>query len=79
LATEEAFELRRVALQAFVSLAEVSGQSGEVIDNNYWLNRVNCTDEPVCLDSARATMCPFLEVCEQLTTYRLPLELTRYY
>lgn len=79
LAAEEAFEIRRVALQAFVRLAEVSGQSGEVIDNNYWLNRVNCTDEPVCLDPTRAPMCPFLEVCEQLTAFRLPLELTRYY
>jgi hypothetical protein len=76
---DQAFELRRVALQAFVRLAELSGQSGEVIDNNYWLNRVNCTDEPVCLDSATAPRCPFLAVCEQATSYQLPLELTRYY
>lgn len=75
----EGFELRRVALQAFVQLAQLSGQSGEVIDNNYWLNRVNCTDEPVCLDQDRAQECPFLEVCEQETAYQLPLELTRYY
>lgn len=76
---EEAFELRRVALQAFVRLAELSGQSGEVIDNNYWLNRVNCTDEPVCLEPSRAFECPFLDVCVRATGYQLPLELTRYY
>lgn len=76
---EEASELRRVALQAFVRIAEVSRQSGEVIDNNYWLNRMNCTDEPVCLDPDRAHVCPFLEVCERMTDYQLPLELTRYY
>ena len=45
---DEAFELRRVALQAFVSLAARTGLSGELIDNKYWLNRVNCADEPVC-------------------------------
>jgi hypothetical protein len=76
---EEAIELRRVALDAFVKLAELSGQSGEVIDNNYWLNRVNCTDEPVCLEADSAAQCPFLEVCMQATDYQLPLELTRYY
>jgi hypothetical protein len=76
---EEASELRRVALHAFVRLAELSGQSGELIDNNYWLNRVNCTDEPVCLDSTTAKRCPFLTVCEQATSFQLPLELTRYY
>jgi hypothetical protein len=76
---EEAFELRRVALQAFVRLAEESGQSGEVIDNNYWLNRANCADEPVCLDPAHARECPFLDVCVQETSFQLPLELTRYY
>jgi hypothetical protein len=76
---EEAFELRRVALNAFVRIAEASGQSGEVIDNNYWLNRLNCADAPICLDPARAAECPFLEVCVQATDYQLPLELTRYY
>ena len=76
---DEAYELRRITLQAFVSLAARTGLSGEVIDNKYWLNRVNCTDVPVCLDTATAPQCPFLEACEQLTAYRLPLELTRYY
>jgi hypothetical protein len=76
---EESLEIRRVALQAFVCLASLSGQSGELIDNNYWLNRLNCSDDPVCLDPRTATRCPFLEVCEQVTDYQLPLELTRYY
>lgn len=76
---KEAFELRRVALQAFIRIAVLSGQSGEVIDNNYWLNRVNCTDEPVCHDPATARACPFLDVCEQAIGYQLPLEMTRYY
>jgi hypothetical protein len=75
----EVFELRRITLQAFVRLAMESGLSGEVIDNMYWLNRVNCTDEPVCLEPATAHKCPFLDACIQATTYQLPLELTRYY
>ena len=76
---EEAFALRGVALQAFVRIADLSGQSGEVIDNNYWLNRLKCTDEPVCLNPLRARECPFLEVCARVTEYQLPLEFTRYY
>lgn len=72
--------LRMVALAAFVQLAERAAISGEIIDNKYWLNRSNCADQmPVCVDRATADRCPFLDACQRLTTYGLPLELTRYY
>lgn len=75
----ESQELRRVALIAFVDLATKSGVSGEILDNRYWLNRVNCADTPVCLDPETASKCPFLDACERATQFALPLELTRYY
>lgn len=76
---DQAQELRRVALIAFVDLATKSGVSGELLDNRYWLNRVNCADTPVCLNSETASECPFLDACERATEFALPLELTRYY
>jgi hypothetical protein len=80
LAFDEGQGLRRVALEAFVELANRAEISGEIIDNKYWLNRVNCADQkPVCLDPEMADRCPFLNDCRQLTSYGLPLELTRYY
>jgi hypothetical protein len=80
LSRAESYELRRVALVAFVDLADLTGISGEIIDNKYWLNRVNCTDtEPVCLRQDEADRCPFLGACIRSTAFGLPLELTRYY
>jgi hypothetical protein len=79
ISADEAFDLRRLALHAFVSIAEQSGLSGERLDNLYWLNRVNCAESPVCVDPATAARCPFLAACARTTSYRLPLELTRYY
>jgi hypothetical protein len=77
---EDALELRRLALIAFVGISERTGLSGEVLDNRYWLNRVNCTDpDPVCLDPAIADRCPFHGACLQFTQLERPLELTRYY
>jgi hypothetical protein len=77
---DEGQGLRVVALQAFVELADRLELSGEIIDNKYWLNRLNCANEaPVCLDAETAHRCPFLAGCQQLTKYGLPLELTRYY
>jgi hypothetical protein len=76
----EAYELRRLALLAFVEISEQSGISGEVLDNKYWLNRVNCTDvDPVCIHAADADRCPFLAACARVTDFGMPLELTRYY
>ena len=76
----DAAELRRLALLALVGIAERTGLSGEVLDNRFWLNRVNCTDpDPVCLDPATADRCPFYGTCVQLTQFERPLELTRYY
>ena len=80
LSFEEGQALRRVALAAFVELADLAGVSGEIIDNKYWLNRVNCADRgPVCLDPATADRCPFHGACGEATAYGLPLEFTRYY
>ncbi|MDX6608858.1 MAG: hypothetical protein QOF85_783 [Solirubrobacterales bacterium] len=80
LSGEEALELRRLALVAFVAIAERTGLSGAILDNKFWLNRVNCTDiDPVCLDPATALRCPFYGACIQAVEFPLPLELTRYY
>jgi hypothetical protein len=80
LRSEDALELRRLALIAFVGVSERTGLCGEVLDNRYWLNRVNCTDPtPVCLDPATADRCPFRSACSQFTQFERPLELTRYY
>jgi hypothetical protein len=76
---DEAQELRRIALVAFVELAAKSGVSGELLDNRYWMNRVNCADAPVCLDPETAPACPFLGACQRATQFALPIELTRYY
>ena len=80
LTAEEALELRRVALNVFVALSEQTGLSGELLDNKFWLNRLNCTDvDPVCLDPATATKCPFFGACIRAVDFGRPLELTRYY
>lgn len=76
---EDAQELRRVALVAFVEFAGNAEISGELLDNRYWMNRINCTDAPVCLDPKTASVCPFLEACERAVAFALPIELTRYY
>lgn len=75
----EAQELRRVALAAFVQLAAKSGAGGDLLDNRYWMNRVNCGDVPVCLDPETAPACSFLGACARATQFALPIELTRYY
>jgi hypothetical protein len=79
MSAREGHELRRIALVAFVELSAISGASGQVLDNRYWSNRVNCTDQPVCLDETTATRCPFLDACARATQFALPIELTRYY
>jgi hypothetical protein len=78
--SEESYELRRVALVAFVRISEATRLSGELLDNKWWMNRVQCLDEkPVCIDPALARLCPFLDACGRFTEVRRPLELTRYY
>lgn len=80
LRSEDALELRRLALVAFVAVSERTGLSGELLDSRYWLNRVNCTDpDPVCLNPATADRCPFHGACCQFAQFEQPLELTRYY
>lgn len=79
LTSYEAQELRRVALTAFVAISERTGIGGELLDNRFWLNRVNCSDEPVCLDPETADRCPFLAACERRVEFALPIEMTRYY
>ncbi len=73
-------ELRRVALSAFVRLSELTGISGEILDNKWWWNRIKCRDrDPVCLDPATATQCPFYGPCEGHIELQFPIEETRYY
>jgi hypothetical protein len=79
LTAEEGVGLRKTALRAFVELARLTGLSGEVLDNRYWMNRTKCTDRPVCLDPGTAPECPFLPACSQRVSFGLPLEETRYY
>jgi hypothetical protein len=80
LAADEAYELRRVALVAFVELCRMTGLSGAILDNKYWWNRLNCRDvAPVCINPETASRCPFLDVCSQSIQFGLPLEITRYY
>lgn len=79
LAEAEGISLRRTALAAFVEISQICQISGEILDNRYWLNRVNCTDKPVCLSASTANACPFLNVCARRVDFGLPLEYTRYY
>jgi hypothetical protein len=80
LSPKDGQELRRVALSAFVKLSELTGMSGELLDNKWWWNRLKCRDrDPVCLDPATATQCPFFGPCEQRTELQFPIEETRYY
>lgn len=73
-------ELRRVALNAFIRLSELTGISGEILDNRWWWNRLKCGDRnPVCLDPTTADQCPFFGACEQNVWLPSPLEMTRYY
>jgi hypothetical protein len=75
---EEGIELRRQTLLAFNQLSDKTGISGEILDNKYWLNRKNCSDEPVCLTDE--SKCPFSAKCKKLINYKLPIEKnTRYY
>ncbi len=76
---DEAQELRRVALNAFVDLATKCKISGELLDNRYWMNRTNCSDIPVCINPETALACPFVNACERATQFALPIEDTRYY
>jgi hypothetical protein len=75
----EAQGLRAATLDAYLHLSEIAKLPGEVIDNQFWFNRNNCSETPVCLDPTTADKCPFLSVCEREVAYGLPLEDTRYY
>jgi hypothetical protein len=80
LAPSDGQELRRVALAAFIRLSELTGVSGEILDNKWWWNRTKCRDKaPVCIDAATANQCPFYGPCEQRIQLQFPLEETRYY
>jgi hypothetical protein len=80
LSTDEGTQLRSAALRALVELSELSGVSGDRIDNLLWLNRANCCDDdPVCNHAAIAERCPFLACCKRHVRLARPLENTRYY
>ena len=77
---EEAQDLRRMALAAFIEISLRTGVGGDVLDNVWWFNKSKCLDrDPVCEDPLRERECPFLEACERRIHLGLPLEETRYY
>jgi hypothetical protein len=70
----EAHQLRSAALKALLLVQSDTGLTGDVIDNQLWLNRTVCTDtEPTC------EYCSFNSFCAQDIELRRPLQLTRYY
>jgi hypothetical protein len=78
--SRDAQELRRAALIAFVRLSELTGLSGEILDNKWWWNRAQCRNKtPACANPATAAECPFYGPCEMHTELAIPLENTRYY
>jgi len=80
LSEQEAYELRRAALNAFVEISALTGVSGEILDNKWWWNRVKCRlMDPVCLNPQTAPECPFLGSCAQRVELGMPLEATRHY
>lgn len=80
LTNREGRELRRLALCAFVELSVRTGLSGEILDNLWWWNRVQCrTEGPVCLSLKTAHQCAFFSACARITGLGMPLERTRYY
>jgi hypothetical protein len=80
LTSEEGYELRRTALQVFVRLEELTAWNGQLMDNLWWYNRINCTDnEPVCLTPKNSHRCPFVGACSQRVSLQAPIEMTRYY
>jgi hypothetical protein len=80
LTSSEASELRRMTLSAFLRLSDTTGIPGPVLDNLWWQNRRNCTNElPVCSETATSEKCPLLHACQRLTDRGMPLEKTRHY
>jgi hypothetical protein len=80
LSADEAYELRRSAMVAMIALSDTAYLSGDVLDNLYWLNRVNCVEsEPVCQRPGEGHKCPFWGQCAEHVEFHRPLELTRYY
>jgi len=80
LTSEEAYELRRSALHCFVIISGKTKISGEILDNKFWMNRKKCRDiNPVCLVRETASDCPFWGVCDRQISFKIPLEMTRYY
>ena len=80
LSKKESYEIRRMALHAFVILSENTAISGEILDNKFWWNRRKCLDiNPVCVNPETASECPFFGTCNQRLEFTIPLEVTRYY
>lgn len=76
----EADGLRRTSLFTLLEIGRKAGVRGDVLDNLYWSNGRRCDDaSPVCTLPKRESECPFLNACDKLTEFRIPLELTRYY
>jgi len=80
LSVEEARELRNACLEAFIYIMNKTGVAGDSLDNKWWFNRNNCSDDkPVCENSETLSKCLFSQVCKKNTRYKRPLENTRYY
>jgi len=80
LASDEAAELRKAGLKAFLRMMEATSINGDILDNIWWSNRKACnTDVPICQTKDQESKCRFLDVCSKRTKLRIPLEITRYY
>ena len=74
LENEESIEIRNATLYVFKKIMKKTGIPGEIIDNKWWMNKDNCSeDNPSC------GKCPFNKVCDKKIELFFPMENTRYY
>jgi hypothetical protein len=75
----ESDRLRVAVLEGLTAVATEARMSTAVLDNLYWSNRINCSNEDPACESCDDRECPFEDVCLKLTHLGMPLEITRYY
>lgn len=74
LSKEEMREIRNACLKVFLYLMKETGIKGEIMDNKWWLNSKKCLE-----NSPNCNECIFSPICEKRVSYKIPLEITRYY